>query len=432
MSACEYDSGYIQYDLGNDFITDPTNVFMIDTMSVNTYTTASDSFVTSRNKRLLVGRYINQYNVETDCEAYFRFDAIAIPSFHETKQYDSICMLLYLDGYKFGDTTKTANFEIHRLTQDIDVDEDNNYIYNTTRFACEDSALAKFTVNFEDNHDSVLVRLPDVLGEQLFALADEESEILTDGDKFKEFFKGVVIKPATDNSSLIFGFDAVPDSTTSPSMRIFYHDNTQNDDLHFDFSIESDLIYENYKASNYIKNNFTDSDFNGVEPGEAKLSSRLTNNISMLQGGALAHTRIEIPGIKNLHEFGRGAIIKAELIFEPVYGTFNEKADLPSGLLINLVDSKNEYYDNLYLIGSTDPAYGYLSYNSDFPRESYYSYDITNYVKTEYEDEGNNKYSLQLRVPVKSKYPNVDQLFIGNALNTENKMKLRVYLTNFN
>lgn len=432
ISACEYDSDTIQYDLGNDFINDPTNVFMIDTLSVNTYTTASDSFATSRNNRLLTGRFVNQFNVETYCESYFRFDPISLPSFHESKQFDSICMLLYLDGYYLGDTTKQAKFKIYRLTQEIDVDDESYYIFNTTQFACEETALGEFTVDFETEHDSFFVRLPDVLGEELFALADEESETLTDDEKFKEFFKGVVIKPADENSSLVFGFEAVPDSATSPSMRIFYHDNTINDDLYFDFSIESDYSYANYKASTFIKNSYTGSVFEGVEPGESKLSGRLTNNMSMLQGGSLAHTRIEIPGIKNLHQFGRGAIIKAELIFEPVHGTFDEKVDLPSTLNINLVDEENEFFDYLYVIGSTDAAYGYLNFNDDFPRQSYYSYDITNYVKTEFEDEANTIYSLQLRVPVISKYPNVDQLFIGNNLNTENKIKLRVYFTNFN
>lgn len=434
FSACEYDSSYIEYDMGNDFITDPTHVFMIDTLSVNTYTTASDSFTTSMESRLLMGRYLNQYNVETYCEAYFRFDPIAIPTFEDTKQYDSICMVLYLDGYNMGDTTKTANFEIYRLTEELDVNEDEDiyYIYNTTQFACEDTPIGTFTVDFEADHDSFYVRLPDVLGEELFALADEESETLTDDDDFKEFFKGVVIKPASDNSSLVLGLEAIPDSRTSPTMTIFYHDNTVNDDLYFEFSLENTLSSSNYKASSYIKNNFEGSVFEGVVPSETRFSSSKTNNISMLQGGYLTHTVIEIPTISSLYEFGKGAIIKAELIFEPIYGTFEEKVDLPSLLRINLVDEDNDFFDYLYDIGSTDPASGYLLYNSEFPRESYYSYDITNYVKTEYEDEGDTEYSLQLHLPVTEQFPNVDQLFIGNANNTENKMKLKVYFTTFN
>lgn len=432
MSACEFDAGSIQYDMGNDFINDPTNVFMIDTLAVNTYTTATDSFVTSRNSRFLAGRHINQYNIETYCESYFRFDPISIPTLHATRQYDSICMVLYLDGYNVGDTTQKANFEIYRLTEEIDVDDETYYIYNTTQFACDESPIAQFTIDFDAEHDSVCVRLPDVLGEELFSLADESSETLTDDEKFKEYFKGMVIKPAAENTSLIVRFKAVPDSATAPSMQIYYHDNTVNDNLHFGFYLESDLSYANYKASTYIKNDYEGSDFEGIVAGETKLSSKLTNNISFLQGGSLVQTRIEIPGIKGLHEYGRGSIIKAELIFEPIYGTYNEFVDLPSILSMNLVDDKNRFYDYLYTIGSTDPAYGYLSYNSDFPRQSYFSYDITNYVKTEYEDEGNNLYSLQLRVPVTSKFPNVDQLFIGNRYNTENKIKLRVYFSNFN
>ena len=433
MGACEYDSSSIQYDLGNDFVTDPTNVFMVDTLSLHTYTTASDSFITSRNTRFLAGRFINEYNVETYCESYFRFNSITLPSFHETRQYDSICMVLYLDGYNFGDTTQKADFEIYRLTEEIDVDPETYYIYNTTQFDCENEPIGTFTINLaEAKGDSFYVRLPDSLGLELFNLADEESETLTDDEKFLEYFKGVVIKPAATNSSLIVGWQASPDSTNSPAMRIFYHDITVNDDLSFGFSLESDVSYTNYYGFSYIKNTFTGSAFDGIEDGESKVSSNVTNNISLLQGGSLMHTRIDIPTIDHLHQFGRGAIIKAELLFEPMDGTFDEESDLPPTLSMNLVDSKNRFYDYLYAVGSSDPETGTLVYDDEFPTKSYYSYDITNYVKTEYEDEADTEYSLQLRVPVSSGLPNVDQLIIGNAKNTKNKMKLKIYFTSFN
>jgi len=437
--SCQYtDDENFQYNVGNDFVSDPVKVIMIDTLTVKTYTTAVDSVNTSRNDRFMIGRAENM-KVVTTCESYFRFDPAGEYNLHSSSIFESANMILNLDGYSFGDTAKICKFEIYRLTEDITVDKETEYIYNTTKFAHEATPLATFSVDLTDDKlDSVVVDLPE-LGKELFDLAYNNDTILSDADQFKARYKGFLIKPADDNVSSVVGFVANPDSTLSPKIKIRYQDNSLDDDLSFSFEIEkyqtvtssTTSANVNYYGSNYFVNDYSKLIGKDFPTGEGKLSSTETGNVTFLQGGLNLRTRIEIPTINNLYFLGIGSVIKAELLFEPVKGTYTKQSDLPSKLEMYLVDKKNDNYGQMAMVGSTDMAYAVLHYNNEFKDETYYSFDITKFVVDEYLDNGDPKYSLLMSMPQSGINGNVDQLIIGDQNHPTNKMKLKVYLATY-
>ena len=438
FASCEFSESDIKYNMGNDFINDPTVVYMIDTLTVNTYTTTVDTFSTSRTNRFLTGKAKGYNGMETTCETYLSFETSEASVFHTTAVYDSILLMINLDGYNCGDTTQTGEFGVYRLTEKIAVDTDSKYIFNTSRFPSESTPLAKFVIDYRKSEKLIPVKLPDELGKEFFQLTKDKSELMTDPDLFMDYFKGVVIKPIDDNSTFVAGINGIPDSMASPRIRVYYHDNTITDDLYFDFPLEkyeltstTSTQFVNYRSFNYINNNYQGTKLEGIKPGEAKLSSNNTNNVSFLQAGAMLRTRIEIPNIDNLYQFGVGSIVKAELYMEPVEGTYFEKADLPSTLQMRLVDHKNRDYNALYVTGTTDEAFGYLNFNKEFKHETNYTYDITNFIKTEYEDRGDPVYSMLMYLPFNALFPNIDQLVIGNNRNAQHKIKLKIYLTSY-
>lgn len=447
LSACEFESADIQYNMGTTFIDDPTQVVMVDTLKVNSYTTVTDSFKTSGTTRFLAGSYTNMYGIETYCESYFRVEPTSTPTFHETSVFDSIHMILYLDDYHFGDTTKIGAFEIYRLTEAIDVDEDYDVIYNVTKFETEFAPLGSFSIDLEDDdqRDSVIVNLPYDLGQEIFGMIDRESDTLdvdvVDGEvtyTFQDIYlKGFAIKPVENTSAFIVGFNAAPDSAQSPRLRFYYHDNSIADEMYFDFSLEQNSKGTNYLASCFIENRYENSVLAGSEifgeDGDEKSESSLnTNNVTFLQPGFL-QTRIEIPNIDEFHYiYGIGAMLKCELYMEPVKGTYSEVTDLPYSLAMDLVNPKNEFYNSLYKIGTTENQYGYLYYNDEFKAKTYYAYEITNYVQTEYQDVFDPNYSLRLRIPFNSDKLRVDQLIIGDSFNEEDQLKLKMYISSFN
>lgn len=432
FASCQFEESDIQYNMGNDFISDPTNVIMVDTLSLYTYTTTVDSFTTSRCSRFLTGSSTNKYGSETYCETYLCFEINDASSFHSTAEYDSIALVMKLDGYNYGDTSQVGEFGVYKLEEQIVVNDNSGYLYNTSHFSSEATPIGTFTINYNAKDSLVVVRLDDVLGKDFFTLTKDASTLMTEKDLFDEYFKGVVIKPIA--SSFVAGIFGVVDSVAAPRIRVYFHDITVNDNLYFDFPLEkyeSSSTNINYRSFNHIENRYNGTVLEGLQPNEEKLSSLKTDNVTFCQAGGMLQTRIEIPAIDNLYPLGIGAIVKAELFIEPEKGTYNEAADLPAKLQMNIVDEKNRIYNPLYSTGTTDNAYGYLNFNREFKSKTHYTFDITNFVKTEYEDKGDPVYALMMYIPYDSGYPNLDQLIIGNGKNIENKMKLKVYLTNY-
>jgi hypothetical protein len=439
LYSCQYSDSVFQYSGGNDFVNDPVEVIMIDTLTLNTYTTAIDSIVTSQDPRFMVGRSENKFGIITTCESYFRIDPVEEQNMHTSAVFDSAYMVLHLDGYSFGDTTKKCKMEIFRLTEDITVDKETHFIFNTAQFAHESTPLATFTVDLtNENLDSIIIPLNEY-GKELFDLVFNKDVILNDGDLFKLKYKGFVVKPSDDNSSCVVGFIGDPASNSSPIIQICYSDNSITDDLSFNFKIEeygnnsssNTAANTNYYASNYFKNDYSKFTSNSFPTGAGKLSSSETGNMLLLQGGFNLRTRIEIPAIDNLKFFGVGSVIKAELIFEPILGTYKNRSDLPEILEMNLISDKNENKGQMGMIGSNNMSYAVLHYNDEFKSETYYSFDITKYVVDEYLSISEPEFSLLMALPQSTVNGNVDQLIVGDQNHPVQKMKLKVYLATY-
>ncbi|MGF7141143.1 hypothetical protein [Roseimarinus sediminis] len=437
LASCEFDEGF-RYNLGNDFVDDPANVILVDTMTVRTFTVASDSFATSQADRLLSGQFINNFGVSTLCEAYFRLDPTSNSSFHVSSTYDSVHLVLHPDGYLLGDTLQQGLFDVYRLSEEIVVDSDNGNIYNHQQFATEDTPLATFSINFQNEVEEIVVPLPEELGRTLFSMAVNESDTIKDAELFKSFFKGLVIKPRAENR-FIMGLKAYADSVSAPRIRVYYHDISTSDDLKIDFPLEdtgddiSGTDLSNFYAFSRIENNYAGTIFEAVTAGRSeKLPATSTDHVTLLQAGSMLSTRIEIPGIDNLaYEVGKASVVKAELELHPISSTFYNKSDLPVTLQMTLVEPDNDQYDALYKTGTEEPAFGSLQFDDEFKDKSYYSYDITNYIKTEFEENADPIYSLMLYTPFDRNVPDVRQIVLGDAYKANHQLKLKVYLTNY-
>jgi hypothetical protein len=455
--SCEFDESGYKYNLGADFITDKTEVKMIDTLTVNTYTTIADSVVTSREDRLIAGRFVNKVGIVTSSESYFRLDpTVDNKLLHENESavFDSACIILYPDDYHWGDTTKLSELAIYPLTEDIAVNDLSEYIYNINQFSCAIAPIAAFNVNLnvkendmdEDDYDSIMIRVSDDYGKIFYDLVANEDTILDNKDLFTAKYKGYVIKPANDANSFIMGFNAVADTVVSPKLRIYYHDNTVNDDQYFEYSLENFTDYSgadyslsstdaNCYVSSFITNDYTNSLYNGINVGKDisynKLSSTSTNNLTLIQGGIDLRTRIELPSIDNLYALGVGSIVKAVLYIEPLEGTYENKSDLPSSLELYLVDSKNRSYGQMMDFDGKTPITSSLNYNPEFKSQTYYYIDITRFLRDEYMSTGDPIYSLQLAFPQAKVNSSVDQLILKNQKYSTDAIKLKLYLTNY-
>lgn len=442
--SCEFEEADIQYNLGNDFINDPSTVIMIDTMSVYTYTTSVDSFETSRANRFLIGSATSPFNISTYCESYLCFDISNFAVFHSTAMFDSVCLVLSRDGYSYGDTTMAANFGIYKLSEKIEVDEETGFVYNKTTYNAESDPMGTFTIDFSGDDREIVAKLDSAFGAELFNLTVNDDEQMLYNDLFDTYFNGFVIKQVDDQAKFVAGLVGDVDSTLAPKIRIYYHDFTISDDLYFDFPIESIDNFSsgsriNYRSYNRIENSYAGTSLEGKLKEDAFIPSTQTEDVSFLQAGSMLRTKIEIPGIDELYSLGIGSIVRAELEFEPIKGTFHNLGDLPALLQMSVVDEKdrplvdenNNLKDRLYSAGTTNEVFGRLLYNDEFKTQTKYTFDITNFVISEYENRTDARNSMIMNIPYNSEYPNLGQLVIGNKNNVDHKMKLKIYITNY-
>jgi hypothetical protein len=447
FNACEYES-MTRYNLGDDFLDDPTKVLLIDTITVHTSTIMMDTIPTSQGSRILSGRCKDLMGVETFAEGYFRIAPPAIPTFHESAEFDSANFILYLDGYRYGDTTRVARYNIYYLDEDMRYNRDTRSIYQNTRFKSKSEIFASFSINLDDNHDSILVKIPQDEARKYYDMVYNESSLITSADSFKNEFKGFVIQPADMDVSFVAGFVVNPDSAWKPKIRVYYHDNQldnnfKNKKLSFDYPLLSKEDSCKYYVSSYIKNNFEGTSFEGLVPGETSLPSANTGEITMIQSGINIRTKIDIPYIDNLYDLGYGSIIKAELIFEPIDDLYNDLFKLPQSFTMFLLDKRNRQQSStpLPIIDTENTtSIAYLYQNSVFANQAVYKFDVTRYVKDEYDSKAVSSYKLALSIPAsafstssfkmdRTINNSVDRVYIGSPNNKQSRMKLKVYMS---
>ena len=152
--------------------------------------------------------------------------------------------------------------------------------------------------------------------------------------------------------------------------------------------------------------------------------------MSLVYGGHAMGTRIEVPGIRKLGYLGLGAIVKAELIFVPVKGYFNDDFPLPEYLHMQVIDSRNRYLQQLTLINPEESAVGTLVADEEFD-EYYYSFPVTEYVKTIYHTLSDETPAMHLTLLNSQVNTTLNRLVLGNQNNKDYKMRLKVYMTLF-
>jgi hypothetical protein len=138
IASCGTDTDTGEFVVGSDYLSINNKVVLIDTMTVEMSTINFDSLVTSSQSRILVGNYDDPIFGKIKSSSYFQLSTdtyslcTAGGSDTDATNYvlDSISMILRYDNYYYGDTTKAQTFNIHRLTQKVKPNIDDNQFYN--------------------------------------------------------------------------------------------------------------------------------------------------------------------------------------------------------------------------------------------------------------------------------------------------------------
>jgi hypothetical protein len=222
--------------------------------------------------------------------------------------------------------------------------------------------------------DSILIKLDNAKGLELFSKLKAKTEDMTISDNFLNYFKGLSLSTGIDDTSIVYG---LKDTVV---MRVSYHTTTP-----FPVGGTIDFISQvNPEAFNQI---LTDRSGTGLTPsnkGVSEISSLESKHLSFTQPATGLYLKILFPTLKGviLNE-NIVRLLKAELIVRPLYQSFDRyKYLLPSQLFLLSTDGSN-------IPGAGSAAIpGNAAQNVSpviddlYGQNNYYSFDVTTPVNT--------------------------------------------------
>lgn len=426
FTSCQTDNLDGDFVIGSDYLSINNKVLLIDTLTVDVSTINFDSLVTSNQSRILIGNYTDPILGKVKSESYLELtpDTYNLGSSSDTETvnyvFDSIAMILKYNRYYYGDTTKTQTLNIHQLTQKIKPNIDDDSFYNNSTLTHYSNSIGSRTFYPRPiGKDSVNIQMDASFGKNLFDKL--KNNAFTSSDEFNDYFRGIVIKPSTANSSNVVGF------TTACVMRMYYRQANANSEETYtkDFKI-ADLT----KQFNNISLDKTGTIIENLPDSRGKLSSELTNNSAFVQSGTGVACRIDFPFIKQLKYISeKGAIVDAELIIKPIKNSASALYPIKDSLQVYECDHLNRISK---ILTNSDGSQMLAKLNTtpdEFNENIGYKINIGPFLYQEMKKTYANKSSLILTFPNISK--GVNRIVLGNQKNAENKLKLKIYYISY-
>lgn len=390
-----------------------TDYVLSDTLSMQMKTIQQDSMPTSGSNVMLAGKRADPLFGTSSAQSFFQIaqpNAVDIPL--NGSGYDSMVLIMHPNGYISGDSTQEQQLQVYRVTSTIQTATNFYYLYNSSNFSTESTAIGEFRGVIRPTVDKeIRAYMSNTLGTQLFTMLRDKSGDITTNPTWLDFFKGLNVRGGP-NSKTVNGFAA---TDTGLVMRLYYHINEQVVTARYvDFKMQaSNLQFNQVKT---VRTGTALAPFDGTVK---VLPTASTGNQGFCQPIAGTATRIDIPYIKNLVYLGQFfKIMKVYMTVKPVVGSYvNDR--LPPRVALCELDKNNNVTDTL--------TYGQLRIDNQFNVNTNYTFDITNYVIKEQTVADFYSRGLLLTPSATDARTTLDRLVIGNQQNTRNPAKIQLY-----
>jgi hypothetical protein len=340
-----------------------SNLAYIDTVEPKLSTVLLDSFVTNNGTSFLVGRYKDPYLGIISTKPFFQ---MTIPSqavnIASTSQYDSACLIVHLNKYYYGDTSRTQTIHVDELAQAIDYTYNNN-LYNTSDFPVKPISLGTKTLRLRPSvDDSISIRLSDAKGMELFQKLQTHAEEITSDDSFQNYFKGIRLSVNEADTTSVYGLNAA-----TINLRIYYHTTVP-------LPVTNSTDFPVKTTSFSFNQILTDRTATLLSlPLTKEYPSELTNGISFTQYGAGVLLKITFPSIKGILTTDKIVKLqKAILVIRPVGQTY-DKLKLPGSLYLAQTDATNTIGAD---VGNATPPVE----DDIYGLNTYYKIDVTSFI----------------------------------------------------
>lgn len=375
--------------LGNRWVDSEFRNISIDTCTVTKTVVLIDSLETSGKSVVLAGRYTHPVWGSVSATGYIPYlHPFYSTEANETVRFDSLMLVLSCNTTFVGDTTVLQKYSIHRLTEKVMLNE-NGYLYNSSSFAYESSPLAVCSfLPRPHSSERIEVRLPDDLGSDLLTRFHNRDESVSAGH-FEDYFKGLVIVPDEGQSHSITGF-GVTDSL--PALELHYHIEDSRENHH-------KLVFRANKEKqfNRLTQDRRGTPMENHSRENLEIPSSELGYRGVLFSGIGWFTRLEFPHLNNIMEQGRHVEIdRAALRIYPEFGTYSEYNALPDSIFLYIADENNVITDVVKdRLGDLEQT-AKLVKDDLFVGNTYYYFDVSEFMKAELGASGRYKHNLQL------------------------------------
>jgi hypothetical protein len=404
LSALLYGCDNESTPIGANFFQDAAlDVSVLDTVTVKLATVRYEELITNNKSRLLVGHHADASLGSVTASTYFELSSPGNTSLTASNSsYNYLVLVLKYDGYSFYDTSSTVTFGVHRVGQEMEEDDDG-YLYNHSRYPLLLNKLGSATFTPRPHGDSIAIKIDDRLGLELYNKILTKADEITYQTQFLNYIQGLAVLPDSTTSGSVVGF------TTTAELRLYYVDRSvvpSNRDIYVSFPLKSDGTF-----FNHIYGDRTNTALEGKLPDEeARVDASQTNGQAYIQAGTGLALRVDFPHIKNLRGLDNFYITSAVLRIYPTHKSYNDLAPLPDVLTAAVVYPENTWYANF----ASSIA---LAYETELPRDSYYSVDVTSFIQSLIVDMGDkdDQFGLLLQLPEADYNASVSTLFAGTA-----------------
>ncbi|HLG40225.1 MAG TPA: DUF4270 family protein, partial [Chitinophagaceae bacterium] len=289
-------------EFGDDPENNYTNIVFIDTVGVTLSTVIADSFETSGATSFLAGKYKDPYLGVVVAKSFFQMTIpSSVPDIPSSAQYDSVNLIFRPNGYYYGDTARQQTFYVNELSQSIAFSY-NNKLYNTSNVPVKPTPLGTKSLTIKPNgDDSIIIRLNDAKGLELFSKLKQQSTDVTEANEFLNYFKGISITTGNNDTAAIYGLDG---NSGSIILRIHYHTTIPySESKYTDFT----SVVNNYAFNQVLANRSGTGIVSGGN-GLTEISASQTNNLSFMQPGTGVYLKMIFPSLKTI--LGSNKIVK--------------------------------------------------------------------------------------------------------------------------
>jgi hypothetical protein len=388
-----------------------TRLSYIDSVEVKLATVFADSFVTSGQTNFLLGQYRDPYLGTINGKSTFQ---LTVPSstttIAATAVFDSLTLIVRLNKYYYGDTTQPMTIQVKELSTPITYSY-NNKLYNTSNIDPKINPLGEKSGRiYPGIFDSIIIRLNDAKGLELFNKLRSQATEVTNQTDFLNYFYGLTL--TTDNTnSFMLGFKAAASQVV---MRVHYHNtNPYHEKQFIDFpSLSNDYAF-NRLVADRTGTGLTSS---GGNINITEIPAAQTNHHAFTQESMSTYTKITFPSLRNILVAKSNytvKLIKAELVLRPTPLSYNNSMyKLPDSLFLSVTDATN-------LAGSTvadstgqKTLYAPVVIDNLYGEGTYYRFNITAYISTLLINLGTEKHGFFIRQAA-SVTPNVTRLVLS-------------------